>query len=72
MCPVDITKIDRYFISGCLKDKTHKNLLEIVVDDVKQHGSQVLAEGVETKQEYDFLRYLHVDYMQGFYLGMPV
>lgn len=67
----DITKIDARFIIGCTRSKMSKNIVEIIVEAIRQSGSKVLAEGVETKAEYDFLQSLHVDYMQGFYLGFP-
>ena len=68
----DIVKIDSHYIRECTKDQYAKNTLEIVTELIKTFGSKVLAEGVEKKTEYDFLKSLHVDYMQGFYLGKPV
>ena len=67
----DIVKIDRYFVSGCLRNDICKNTVEIIVNSLRPYGVGILAEGVETKEEFDFLKKLHVDFMQGYYLGYP-
>lgn len=67
----EIIKIDRFFISGCTKSQMCKNTVEIIVDCIRSHKAKVLAEGVETYDEFRFLRFLGVDYMQGYYLGTP-
>ena len=67
----DIVKIDRSYVSGAARDSARLNTLEIMIDEIKGQGAAVLAEGVETWVEYETLRYLGVDFMQGFYLGLP-
>ncbi len=67
----EIVKIDRSFISGCTDSVKGRNTIEIICDSIRSHNAKVLAEGVETKDEYDYLKTLKVDYMQGFYLGRP-
>lgn len=68
----EIVKIDRSFISGCCESIKRRNVVEIIADSIWSHNAKVLAEGVETKEEYDFLKSLKVDYMQGFFLGRPL
>ena len=41
------------------------------LESFHERGMQVLAEGVETREECDFLRSLGVDLFQGYYLAMP-
>ena len=67
----EIVKIDRSFISGCTRDLLRKNTVEIVADVIKKHGAKALAEGIETHEEYEFIKSLDIGYMQGFYLGRP-
>ncbi len=67
----DIVKLDRMLIKAIDKDDARKHLLEIVVDLVKRQDILILAEGIETKEEFSYLRGLDVDYMQGFCIGMP-
>ncbi len=38
---------------------------------MKKRNIAVLAEGVETKEEYDYIRTHGATYAQGYYLGMP-
>ena len=35
-------------------------------------GTRIVAEGVEHKEQYELLKKLGVDYIQGFYFGKPV
>ena len=68
----DIVKIDRYYVAGCTKNAAARNTIEIVIESIRSNHSMVLAEGVETEEEYQFLKnHADVRYMQGFYLGMP-
>ena len=67
----DIVKVDRYFVIDCLADMTKRNILDIIIHTLKLHGVQILVEGVETKEVYDYLKNVKVDYIQGFYLGKP-
>ena len=62
----DIVKIDQS--DG---DTSRINTLEIMIDEIRGQQAKVLAEGVESWVEYETLRFLGVDYMQGYYLGKP-
>ncbi len=39
---------------------------------VRKLGYETVAEGVETKEQYDYLREINCDNIQGFYLGRPM
>lgn len=67
----DEVKIDRSLISGIHRDKTKQDHFNKLVERFHKRGIHVLAEGVETKEEYDYLLTTEVDYLQGYYLGMP-
>ena len=67
----DIIKIDRSYISGCTESQKDMNTVEIITDCIRSHGAKALAEGVETEDEYSFLSHIGIDYMQGYYLGVP-
>ncbi len=67
----DIIKIDRSYISGCVRSQKDKNTVEIITDCIRAHDARALAEGVETEEEFSFLQELGIDLMQGFYLGAP-
>ncbi|HRN10509.1 MAG TPA: EAL domain-containing protein, partial [Lachnospira eligens] len=40
-------------------------------DSFHKRGIKVLAEGIESREEYEFLRDNGIDLVQGFYLGRP-
>jgi len=67
----DLVKIDRKYISQIESNTEHQQLLKDMTKWLHNRGISTLAEGVETKAEYDYLKTLDIDYMQGFYLGMP-
>ncbi len=67
----DIVKIDKNFVSHCTENSTTRNVLEIIIHMLKMHEVLILAEGAETKAEYDYLIEKRVDFIQGFYLGYP-
>lgn len=66
-----LVKLNRDLISGIdhLPDK-QKNVRKLV-DEFHTRGIKVVAEGVEEKEEFDFLKELGIDLYQGFYLARP-
>ena len=67
----NMIKIDRSLISNIDNDKKKQNRLLDLVNDMHDKVIVVLAEGIETKEEYDFLYNAGVDFFQGYYLGRP-
>ncbi|MCR4656235.1 MAG: bifunctional diguanylate cyclase/phosphodiesterase [Lachnospiraceae bacterium] len=70
--PVDIIKIDRFFLDEIMATDRGKIIVEASVRMAKQLGLRVIAEGVETKEQLDFLRNIDCDIAQGFYYSKPV
>ncbi|MBR1651682.1 MAG: EAL domain-containing protein [Lachnospiraceae bacterium] len=70
ICP-NIIKIDRKFISGIDSNQKNQHLVNAMIQNLHRVDITVLAEGVETKAEYDYLLNTDIDLMQGYYLGMP-
>ncbi len=69
--PVDVVKIDRTFISQMTKPSGSLPLVQTITVLAHRQGFQVVAEGVETREEMDLVRAVHCDRMQGFYFGAP-
>ena len=67
----DIVKIDRQYIKNIDSDHWNQLILADIIKHLRQRGITVLAEGVETKEEYSYLLGADVDLMQGYYLGRP-
>jgi c-di-GMP phosphodiesterase len=67
--PVDTLKIDRSFVSG---NQPSIAVLEMIVAMAKALGLKTVAEGVETKQQQDWLVDEGCDYLQGYLFSKPV
>jgi EAL domain-containing protein (putative c-di-GMP-specific phosphodiesterase class I) len=69
MFPFDKLKIDREFIQGCERDPEAATIVHAVVSIGRALGMKVVAEGVETEAERNFLRIAGVHALQGWLFG---
>lgn len=67
----EFVKLDRGLIAGLRPGTRHYRLVESIVHLCHDLGSQVLAEGVETRPELDAVEKLGVDLVQGYLLARP-
>lgn len=67
----EVVKIDRATIAGIHRDRKKQEHFSELVTRFHTRDIHVLAEGIEEKEELDFLLTTGVDYLQGYYLGMP-
>ena len=70
--PVDTLKIDRFFLDEIMSTDRGKIIVEASVRMAKQLGLNVIAEGVETQEQLDFLASIDCDIVQGYYYSRPV
>lgn len=70
--PVTALKIDRSFVRDLPSDPQDAAIIEAVVGLADRMGLDLVAEGVETKEQFDYLRTIGCREMQGFLLGRPV
>jgi diguanylate cyclase (GGDEF)-like protein len=70
--PLDYIKIDRSFISNYGTKQFNPVLLSAITDLAHSMDVEVIVEGVETKQQMEFLMFLNTDKYQGFLYGHPV
>lgn len=64
-------KLDRFFIRNINKDSRKKLFCSSIVDMAHIMGIQVIAEGIETTEEYYTCKDINVDYIQGFLIARP-
>ncbi|HYM28465.1 MAG TPA: EAL domain-containing protein, partial [Steroidobacteraceae bacterium] len=69
--PVQAIKIDRSFIEDVAHNVTAATLAETMITMAHALGKRVVAEGVETLEQLEFLRTRHCDFAQGFYFARP-
>jgi len=70
--PIDKLKIDRSFIADLGADVDDETITETIIRMAQQMGLKVVAEGVETAAQADFLRQRGCDAMQGFLVSAPL
>ena len=70
--PVDLLKIDRSFVKGLPTDHTSMTLTRTIIGLASAFGLLTVAEGVETAEQFKWLRLLNCDQSQGYYHCPPV
>jgi len=70
--PVNTVKIDRSFIMDLPGDKENEVLVQAIIAMAHGLRLEVIAEGVETAEQWEFLRSLNCDFVQGYYFGKPM
>ncbi|MFJ7934203.1 EAL domain-containing protein [Sporosarcina sp. NPDC096371] len=70
--PISKVKIDKLFIRSLLTHPKTQQLVEGMIKLGKSMGLYVVAEGVETKEQFELLKTMGVDAIQGYYISAPV
>ncbi len=70
--PIDTLKIDKSFVDTILLDDSTSIITDAVITMVKKLGLETIAEGVETEEQFEYLKNMHCDNIQGFLLGKPM
>lgn len=70
--PIDIIKIDPCLIRNIDKNPKNLTITEAVINLAHKLNLEVVAEGVETQGEFDCLKDLNCDLIQGYYLSVPL
>lgn len=70
--PVDVLKLDMIFLKDTANNERTKKIMSLIIDLAKSLDVPVIAEGVETVEQVDFLAEMGCDYFQGYYFARPV
>lgn len=70
--PIDRIKVDMQFVKGIDLNEKDRAITTVVINLAKSLGLQVLAEGVETESQLDFLNKKMCDEVQGYYFYRPM
>jgi diguanylate cyclase (GGDEF)-like protein/PAS domain S-box-containing protein len=70
--PIDTVKIDKDFLRDVTSDDTAASIVAYVINLAHTLKLSVVAEGVETEQQYTFLRHYGCDLMQGYLFSKPL
>jgi EAL domain-containing protein (putative c-di-GMP-specific phosphodiesterase class I) len=65
--PFDVVKIDKSFIDGIVNDTKSREIVRFLIGLCKINGMEVVAEGVDNKEQVEILKKAKCDTIQGFY-----
>lgn len=69
---LDRIKIDKMFVNDILNSPANQALVKAMVDLADAFGLDVIVEGVENKEAFEFMRDLNIKYIQGYYFYRPM
>jgi PAS domain S-box-containing protein len=70
--PVDTLKIDRSFISDLVEDPDNQAITAAIISMAQRLKLNVIAEGIETLEQFDYLRSCGCNEGQGYFIGVPM
>lgn len=70
--PVDVVKIDKEFFNDTMNTQKGRAVISTVVDLAKNLDMDVISEGVETREQVEFLTEIHCAMVQGYYFAKPM
>ncbi|MGB5330822.1 MAG: EAL domain-containing protein [Gammaproteobacteria bacterium] len=70
--PLDELKIDQSFVRNISTASDHAIIVDTIIAMAQQLNLKVVAEGVESSAELDYLKSRQCDYFQGYYFARPV
>lgn len=70
--PVDILKLDMKFIQNMTAQPADRGILHFIMELARWMNLEVVAEGVETREQLEYLRDAGCDYVQGYYFARPM
>lgn len=72
LLPINTLKIDKSFVNGILKNRSDRSIIKAMIEIGHSLDITVIAEGVENKAQYEYLKTLGCDRIQGYYFSKPV
>ncbi len=70
--PINTLKIDKSFVDDLTEKESNLLVVRSIIELARNLGLEILAEGVETKEQKDLLFHEGVHYIQGYYYAAPI
>lgn len=69
---IDILKIDKSFSDEVMEDERGRIILESIIDMAKKLKIKTVAEGIETREQIEYLKQIGCDMVQGYFFEKPI
>lgn len=69
---IDFLKIDKSFINDLTENNSDADIVKAIINIAHNLSLEVIAEGVETQAQLDFLKKLNCDIVQGYFFSKPI
>jgi EAL domain-containing protein (putative c-di-GMP-specific phosphodiesterase class I) len=70
--PIDCIKIDKSFVQNIASSKEAKTIVSTIITLCKTLNLHVIAEGIESSMELEYLKFINCDIGQGYYFSKPI
>lgn len=70
--PVDIIKFDKGMTSAYFRDGKARYVMDAAMQMIKGMQLKIVAEGIETREQFETMERLGIDYIQGYYFSKPL
>ncbi len=70
--PIDALKMDKSFVHNAFSKNRDMRMIELIIDIAEHLKVPVIAEGVETEEQYRTLKEMGCDIIQGYYFSKPL
>jgi EAL domain-containing protein (putative c-di-GMP-specific phosphodiesterase class I) len=70
--PLDCLKIDQSFVKNITTNKNDRVIISAIINMAHSLSLNVIAEGVEDKEQYQLIKDAGCDVIQGYYFGKPL
>lgn len=70
--PLDVIKIDKSFLSSNIHDTRRRKLIQDMIKLGHDLNTKIVVEGVENEQQYEYVKEMEADIIQGYYFSPPL
>ena len=70
--PVEIVKFDRTMINSYFENGKAKYVMDAAMHMIHGMELEIVAEGIETKEQFEIMKSLGISYIQGYYFSRPI
>ena len=70
--PVNIVKFDKSMTSAYFENNKSQYIMDAAMHMIKGLKLKIVAEGIETEEQFNIMSKLGIDYIQGYYFSKPL